>query len=110
MFLDRDPEEWETLLTAADVACVKAEDRGMYHFFEDDPHVRENGLTTEVETVRMGRFWRYSPVLSFSHTQGVAGPGVIKGQHTQSILRELGYSEEQIADLNGRGIALWEEP
>ena len=110
VFLDRDPEEWETLLTAADVACVKAEDRGMYHFFEDDPHVRENGLTTEVETVRMGRFWRYSPVLSFSHTQGVAGPGVIKGQHTQSILRELGYSEEQIADLNGRGIALWEEP
>ena len=31
---------WETLLTAADVACVKAEDRGMYYFFNEDPHVQ----------------------------------------------------------------------
>ena len=30
VFASEDPLHWEKLLTAADVACVKAEDRGMY--------------------------------------------------------------------------------
>ena len=36
----REPLEWEALLTAADVACVKAEDRGPFHFFDEDAHVK----------------------------------------------------------------------
>ena len=42
VFAAEDPLYWEQLLTAADIACVKAEDRGMYFFFNEDPHVREN--------------------------------------------------------------------
>ena len=42
IFATGEPRHWEELLTAVDVACVKAEDRGMYYFFNDDPHVREN--------------------------------------------------------------------
>ena len=104
-----DPLYWENLLTAADVACVKAEDQGMYFFFNGDPHVRENGLLTQVEAPRYGEFWRYSPVVDFSDTSGSVGPGPLKGQHTRPILRELGYTDEQIHDLKQRNVVDWEE-
>jgi crotonobetainyl-CoA:carnitine CoA-transferase CaiB-like acyl-CoA transferase len=110
LFTDRPAREWERLLTAADVGCVQVEDRGMYHFFADDPHVRENSFTVEVESPRFGAFWRYSPILSFSRTPSRAGAGVLRGQHTCSILGELGYSEERIIELRARGVLNWEEP
>ena len=109
IFGTREPRHWEELLTAVDVACVKAEDRGMYYFFNDDPHVRENGLLTQVEAPRFGEFWRYSPVVSFSGTSGRVGPGPLKGQHTRPILKELGYTDDQIHDLRERKVVDWEE-
>ena len=109
VFATREPLEWESLLTAADVACVKAGDRGMYYFYDQDPHVRENGFITEVETARLGKFWRYSPLLRFSDTEVKAGPGVLKGEHTRPILLELGYTEEQIAGFKDAGVIDWEE-
>ena len=109
VFAAEDPLHWEQLLTAADVACVKAEDRGMYFFFNEDPHVRENGLLTQVEAPRFGEFWRYSPVVDFSDSSGRAGPGPLKGQHTRPILRELGYTDEQVHDLKQRKVVDWEE-
>ncbi|MYE41348.1 MAG: CoA transferase [Chloroflexi bacterium] len=109
IFATREPRHWEELLTAVDVACVKAEDRGMYYFFNDDPHVRENGMLTHVEAPRFGEFWRYSPVVSFSGTSGRVGPGPLKGQHTRPILRELGYTDDQIHDLKERKVVDWEE-
>ena len=109
VFAAEEPMHWETLLTAVDVACVKAEDRGMYYFFNDDPHARENGLLTQVEAPRFGEFWRYSPVVSFSGTTGRVGPGPLKGQHTRPILRELGYTDDQIHDLKQRKVVDWEE-
>ena len=109
LFATKDPTHWETLLSAADVACVRAEDRGMYFFFNDDPHVQENGLLTQVEAPRFGEFWRYSTVVDFSETSGKAGPGPLKGQHTRPILRELGYTDAQIHDFKQRKVVDWEE-
>jgi crotonobetainyl-CoA:carnitine CoA-transferase CaiB-like acyl-CoA transferase len=109
VFVTEDPMHWEHLLSAADVACVKAEDQGMYFFFNEDPHVRENGVLTKVEAPRFGEFWRYSPVVDFSETSGKAGPGPLKGQHTRPILRELGYTDAQIHDFKQRKVVDWEE-
>ena len=109
IFATQEPMHWETLITSADVACVKAEDRGMYFFFNEDPHVRESGMLTQVEAPRDGKFWRYAPVVDFSETTGRAGPGPLRGQHTRPILKELGYTEEQIHDFKQRKVVDWEE-
>ena len=109
VFAEGEPLHWERLLTGVDVACVKAEDRGMYYFFNEDPHVKENGLLTQVEAPRFGSFWRYSPVVGFSEMSGRAGPGPLKGEHTRPILRELGYTDAQIQDFRQRKIVDWEE-
>ena len=109
MFASREPLEWEKLLTDADVACVKAEDRGMYYFFNEDSHVRENGFLTQVEATGHGEFWRYSPVIGFSETAGKAGPAPLKGEHTRPVLKELGYPDYQIRGFKERGIVDWDE-
>ena len=109
VFASEEPLHWEKLLTSADVACVKAEDRGMYYFFDEDPHVRETGLLTQLKAPRFGEFWRYNPVVGFSETSGRVGPGPLKGEHTRPILRELGYTEEQILDFKQRKVVDWEE-
>ena len=110
VFAERRALDWEKTLTSLDVACVKAEDRGMFHFYDEDPHVRENAFTTEVNSARWGTFWRYSPLLRFSNMEGRAGPGILKGEHTQQILSEMGYAEAEITDMRARGIVDWEEP
>ena len=109
VFATDEPLHWERLLTAADVACVRAEDRGMYYFFNNDPHVRDQGILTDVSAPRFGKFWQYAPVVEFSETSGATGPGPLKGQHTRPILRDLGYSDEQILDLKERRVVDWEE-
>jgi len=109
VFASREPLEWEKLLTDADVACVKAEDRGMYYFFNEDSHVRENGFLTQVEATGHGEFWRYTPVIGFSETAGKAGPAPLKGEHTRPVLKELGYTDDQIRGFKERGIVDWDE-
>ena len=101
--------EWESLMTSADVGCVQTEDRGMYHFFSEDPHVEENGLRVDVEHPRFGPLWRYAPILDFSHTSCVAGAGILRGQHTIPILKELGYSEAEIHEMRAKKALDWEE-
>ena len=100
----REPQEWEKLLIDAGVTCVRAEDAGPYQFHMEDPHVQENGYLTEVESVRFGKFLRYSPIVRFSHTSPKVGVGPLRGQHNEAVLSELGYSEEQITDLEQRRV------
>ncbi|MDP6420356.1 MAG: CoA transferase [SAR202 cluster bacterium] len=109
IFASQRPEHWETTLSAADVGCVKVEDRGMFHFFDEDQHVRENGFTTEAEHPRHGKFWRHSTVLNFSETPGKIGGGILRGQHTKPILHELGYTDDQIDELRAKGVLDWED-
>ena len=101
--------EWEEIMTSANVGCVQTEDRGMYHFFSEDPHVEQNGLRVDVEHPRFGPLWRYAPILDFSHTKCVAGAGILRGQHTIPILKELGYTESEIHEMRAKKALDWEE-
>jgi crotonobetainyl-CoA:carnitine CoA-transferase CaiB-like acyl-CoA transferase len=52
----------------------------------------------------MGTMEQPGALFSLSATPAVLqGAPPIRGQHTAEILRELGYSDARIADLQGRG-------
>ena len=110
VFATRDPGEWEQMLIAADVACVEVEESGMFNFYSQDPHVAENGFIQPAESLRIGSYWRYGPVVNLSQTPARVGSGPLRGQHTRSLLQELGYSEAQIEELYQKRVVDSEEP
>ena len=109
-FVTRLPREWEESLIAAGVACVEVEDSGMFNFFSQDPHVEENGFIRPANNPRIGDYWRYSPMVELSRTPTRVGSGPLRGQHTRSILEEIGYSNEEIETLYSNRIVDSEEP
>jgi crotonobetainyl-CoA:carnitine CoA-transferase CaiB-like acyl-CoA transferase len=106
VFRTRSAEEWETLMTLADLGCVKADGFGHRRFLHEDPHARAIGLMTLTQSRAFadqapgGKYWRHAPVLKFSETQCEAGkPYCGLGEHTQQVLEELGYDKATIARL-----------
>jgi crotonobetainyl-CoA:carnitine CoA-transferase CaiB-like acyl-CoA transferase len=92
-------QEWEDQLTPDGVAVVKAFDAAHSAFTISDPVMRETGLVVQVESPVFGPLLRAAPPVRFSETPGRAAPGCTVGQHTRSILAELGYDDEAIDGL-----------
>ena len=109
LFNSRSAKDWENLLSANDVACVEAEESSMFYFYSNEPHLQENGFIREVENLRLGKYWRYGPVVDLSLTPARVGSGPLRGQHSEKILGELGYSASDIKDLLSKSIISWED-
>lgn len=108
VFATQPADDWEQLLTDKGVACVRA-DRDVGTFFEEHPQVAANRMTVEVDSPRFGKHLRHGAIVSFSDAVGRFAHGAFPGEHTERLMRELGYTDEQIADLHARRIIHWEE-
>jgi len=65
--------------------------------FADD-HIRARGLMVETDHPTLGRIPTLGAPVKLSLTPAIAGrPAPLLGQHTESVLRELGYDDQQIA-------------
>jgi crotonobetainyl-CoA:carnitine CoA-transferase CaiB-like acyl-CoA transferase len=42
--------------------------------------------------------------VNFSRTPGIAKPGTSLGQHTDSLLAEIGYTDSEISELRATGV------
>ena len=107
MFATRSADEWEAELTAADVACVRADRTGHRRFLHEDPHTRAINFMVPTQhplfesSADGGRYWRHGPVCDFSRTPCEAGkPFAGVGERTVPILLELGYSEDEVQRLS----------
>ncbi len=71
----------------------------------DDPHVRHRRMVVEVDHPRAGRTRILGIPVKLSATPGaIRRPAPVLGEHTDEILRELGYDAAAVADLRARKV------
>jgi crotonobetainyl-CoA:carnitine CoA-transferase CaiB-like acyl-CoA transferase len=108
LFATRSAPEWEQTMVPEGVGCVMADAASHFAFLYDDEQAKAINITTEASHPAFGgTYHRYSPLLQFSKTPGVAGAFCEFGEHTRSILAELGYSEDEMTQLKEDGVVAW---
>ncbi len=96
--------EWLDLLNEADIPCgpMNAPD-DLFH----DPHLQAVGMFPEIEHPSEGKMRHIKVPVTFAKTPGGLRRHADRlGGSSAAVLRELGYSEEQIADLEKSGVTL----
>jgi crotonobetainyl-CoA:carnitine CoA-transferase CaiB-like acyl-CoA transferase len=104
VFAAKPAQHWEDSLLAADVGCVVAHREPPETVLQSAEFAGAADMLVEVTHPTFGDHVRLKPYISFSRSDTVAEPGSLAGQHTNAILRELGYSAEAIADLRERKV------
>jgi len=95
-------DDWLRRLQGRDVPCGPLST--LDEVFKD-PQVREYGFPIEVEHPRMGKMRMVGSGIDLSRTPPrINTPPPTLGEHTQQILGELGYDEQEILRLKEQGI------
>ncbi|HEY8490152.1 MAG TPA: CoA transferase [Dehalococcoidia bacterium] len=102
LFRTRTTDEWIEAFQAAGIPV------GPVRFPEelwDDPQILANDLVVEFDHPALGPFKMAGPPLRFSETPVEAGtPSPTLGQHTDEVLRSLGFDDEAIQGWRDAGV------
>ena len=102
-FRRRPAADWERDLVAADLGCAAVAPAPVEAQYIGDLG-RANGYATDAEHPTFGVHPRLAPLARFSRSAVVARPGCLLGQHTESVLREIGLTDEAIGALLEKGV------
>ena len=102
VFSTRPLSEWLEILEGHDVPCAPV--LGASDVF-NSPQIEANGFMAEVDYPGVGRAQMIDAPVRLSGRPGEVGaraPGL--GEHTEQVLRELGYPAERIEELERGGV------
>jgi len=109
VFLGKTAAEWFSLLDNAGVPCEVSSETFGETFFSD-PDAITNELVAEYAHGEYGTLRQWGRLWEFSETPGkIWGPPPLHGEHTKTILAELGYNTSEMAELRAKGAVLWPE-
>jgi crotonobetainyl-CoA:carnitine CoA-transferase CaiB-like acyl-CoA transferase len=98
----RSSAEWIELINRAGVPC------GPIYKMDEvfaDPQVKHIGIAQGVEHPSLGRIEVVGQAVSLSRTpSAIRTASPERGEHTEAVLRELGYDDHAIAGLRAKGV------
>jgi len=103
IFATRGKDEWEAELTAADVGCVAVAQENAEWRMQDDEFYQA-GYAVDAVSPIFDAHRRPAPLNRFSRSATKADSGCRLGQHTDALLREIGYDDARIASLREQDI------
>jgi crotonobetainyl-CoA:carnitine CoA-transferase CaiB-like acyl-CoA transferase len=101
-FKKKKSEDWIDALNKAGVPCgpIYAMDKVFA-----DPQVQHLGVAAEVDHAKLGKYRILGQAARLSRTPAtMAAPTPEVGEHTDEVLKELHYSEQEIKGLRERGV------
>ncbi len=102
IFSSKTSQEWEEELGELDICFGPV--NGLAEA-QQDPQVRHREILIEVDDPRCGPVLQFGFPIKFSNTPcSVRTPAPGLGEHTQSVLAELGYKAEEIEGLRAKGV------
>ena len=102
MFKAKTSAEWVEILNAAGVPC------GPIYTMDQvfaDPQVKHMGISTPVKHKRLGTLNLLAQAVKLSRTPAtLAAASPERGEHSEEILGEAGYSAAEIEQFKSKGI------
>ncbi|WP_436776535.1 CoA transferase [Yinghuangia sp. YIM S09857] len=103
-FATADAEDWAARLDAAGVPAEVSSETFSLGVF-DDPEMTDRRWVAKFEHPYVGSFESIGLGIDFSETPGVLwGPPPVVGEHTPEVLREFGFTAEEITELTDAAV------
>lgn len=102
LFLEKTTGEWLQILEAENVPCTRL---NSVEDIVNDPHIEARGMVAEMEHEELGTFKSPANPVQFSdlETDRTEAPPRL-GEHTDEVLAELGYDEEDVERFHEDGV------